>query len=93
MKNARRISEYERFMSLSDEDKNREVAVYDRELPHGRSLTAAEKALHKKAAKMGRPRVGNGAKMIALTVEMGLLKRADAWAKRQGISPTSAVRP
>ena len=33
----------------------------------------------------GRPKIGHGAKMIALTVEVGLLKCADSFAKAKGL--------
>ncbi len=58
MKNQKNPSEYERFMALSDEQKDREVARYDRRMPRGRPLTKAQKALHSRARKMGRPRIG-----------------------------------
>ena len=34
---------------------------------------------------VGRPKIGRGTKMVAVTIEKGLLKRADAYAKRHGI--------
>jgi len=86
MKKRTKRSEYERFTALSDDDKNREVARYDHTMPRGRPLTAAQKALHAGARRLGRPRIGKGAKTIALTVERDLLRRADAWAKHEGIS-------
>jgi hypothetical protein len=67
------------------------TAEYDREwtgerLP-GKPLTPAQRTLHRRAAraakaKMGRPKVGAGAKIVPISIERGLLKRADAFAKR-----------
>src|SRR5687767_6602891 len=60
---------------------------YDRKelgLP-GRPLTTRDKALHRQAKKMGRPRKGQGAVPVAFSIERGLLKRADALAKRRKV--------
>jgi hypothetical protein len=89
MMKKKKLSEYERFMALSDTQKDREVARYDRDMRRGKSLTAADKALHTRAR--GRPRIGKGAKTIALTVELGLLRRADAQAKQEGISRAQLI--
>ena len=56
----------------------------------GRPLTPTQKRAHARAAakarkKMGRPRKGEGAETVAVSVESGLLKRADALAKRRKI--------
>ena len=91
MKSRKKPSEYERFMALSDQEKDREVARYDRMTPRGRPLTKAQKALHGRARKLGRPRIGKGAKTIALTMERGLLRQVDAWAKHKGISRAQLV--
>jgi hypothetical protein len=40
---------------------------------------------------MGRPKIGKGSKTISLTVEKDLLARADAYAKRNGISRAKLV--
>ena len=60
---------------------------YDREMPGlpGKPLTPAQKALHRKAKKVGRPKKGAGSAVVGVSVERGLLKRADALAKRRGI--------
>ena len=42
-------------------------------------------------SKMGRPKVGKGVKTISLTVEKGLLKKADAYAKLHRISRAKLV--
>ena len=62
---------------------------YDREelgLP-GRPLTARDKALHLRARsrKSGRPKNGEGAAAVTVSIERGLLKQADALAKRRKV--------
>jgi hypothetical protein len=53
----------------------------------GRPLTAAQKAQHRRAKRRpGRPRRGEGVRVISLSVEESLLRRADARAKDEGIS-------
>jgi len=90
---AKKTSEYDRFLALSDSQKNKEVARYDREMPGlpGKALTPAEKALHTRARGRGRPRIGKGSKTIALTMELDLLRRADERAKSEGISRAQLI--
>jgi hypothetical protein len=57
----------------------------------GRPLNRREREEHRKARKMGRPKIGQGVKVISLSVEQGLLKRADALAKRRKISRAKLV--
>lgn len=45
----------------------------------------------KPARGRGRPRVGKGSKQIALSIELGLLKRVDAFAKRHKLTRARAV--
>jgi hypothetical protein len=54
-------------------------------------LSRADKALHRRAAARGRPRVGNGAERINITVERSLLSRADRMAKHLGLSRAQLV--
>jgi hypothetical protein len=66
------------------------TADYDRPwtgkgLP-GKRLTAADRAKHRRAGLGGRPRVGEGAKIVPISIERGLLRRADAFAKRYKLS-------
>ena len=65
------------------------TAEYDqpwtgRGLP-GKPLTAAQRAQHRRAsarAKAGRPKIGDGAQIVPVSIERGLLARADAFAQR-----------
>jgi hypothetical protein len=66
---------------------------YDREwtgpgLP-GKPLKTADRALHRKAR--GRPMVGKGAKIVPVSIERGLLTRADAFAHRHNLKRSEMV--
>jgi len=70
------------------------TAKYDR--PFGgwdefKPLTPADRRLHQQARRRGRPKVGRGAKRVMITVEMGLLKAADDYARRIGMSRSELV--
>lgn len=90
------------FIALPDEEKERIVAEYDKPFAVDRfkpltpaqrrkwnTLQAAMKAEHRKA--VGRPKKGAGAKIISLSVEKALLKRADAAAKQNGMTRAQLV--
>lgn len=82
------------FIALPDAEKERHAAAFDREFvaDEARPLTAAQRKLWAKARrKPGRPKVGQGVKTIALSIEKGLLKRADAEARRRKISRATLV--
>ncbi|HEV2295976.1 MAG TPA: hypothetical protein VGR35_19175 [Tepidisphaeraceae bacterium] len=92
---------YQRFMAMTPAQRDAEVAKYDLEdLTPGKPLTAADKALHRRAAargartaraKLGRPTIGAGAKIVPVTIERGLLKKADAFAKRHQLKRSQMV--
>jgi hypothetical protein len=52
----------------------------------GKPLTAADRATHRRSGLGGRPRVGEGAKIVPISIERGLLRQADAFAKRHRLS-------
>jgi S-adenosylmethionine:diacylglycerol 3-amino-3-carboxypropyl transferase len=92
MKN-KKTSAMEAFLALSDEEKERQCREFDKEFIADtfKPLTPAQRALWERAKRRGRPTVGQGAKVISLSVERQLLKEADAWAKAQGISRAELV--
>jgi hypothetical protein len=51
----------------------------------------ARRALARAARKGGRPPVGAGAKRINVTVEQTLLSKADAYARRHGLTRAAVV--
>jgi hypothetical protein len=57
----------------------------------GRPLTAADRKLFAKARKRGRPRIGLGSEKVRVTIERGLLKEADAYAKASHISRSELI--
>jgi hypothetical protein len=87
----------EEFIALPDFEKERiyreiESEPFEKRLARSRPLNARERSQWKRfKAKIGRPKVGKGAKTISLTVEKDLLDQADAYAKRHGISRAKLV--
>ena len=86
----------EAFNTLSAEEKEREYRALDRPFSRAdtRPLSPENRAAWKKFRERrsrGRPKVGQGAKTVSLTIEGGLLKRADALAKREGLSRAQIV--
>ena len=82
------------FEALSDAEKEKVWDYFDRKIPLSktRPLTDAEWAQEKKAKKkMGRPKIGQRAKLISVTVEKGLLSRADAYARTQGLKRAELI--
>jgi len=90
-------SPIEEFIALPDSEKERIVKEIEEEtleqtLARSRPLNARERRQWRRfKAKMGRPKIGKGAKTISLTVEKSLLDQADAYAKRHGISRAKLV--
>ena len=67
---------------------------FDREIKHfppGRSLTAAQREMLRKAKERGRPRIGEGAAHIQITMERGLLRDLDAIAKSRGLTRSQFI--
>jgi hypothetical protein len=97
MKKTTKISDVDAFIALPDSEKDRIVAEIERESPaerraRSRPLNARERAQWQRfKQKMGRPKIGAGTRTISLTVERNLLKRADAYAKRHGLSRAKLV--
>lgn len=96
MANAKK-SVIDRFIALPDSEKDKvfkeiEAETPEQRLARSRPLNAKERKQWRRfKAKMGRPRIGRGSKTISLTVEKDLLARADAYAKRHGISRARLV--
>jgi hypothetical protein len=76
------------------------TAKYDKpsigpDLP-GKPLTAADRSAHRRArdhakAKMGRPVIGEGAKIVPVSIERGLLRQVDRFAKRHKLKRSQLV--
>jgi hypothetical protein len=91
-KSSKPRSSIDAFIALPDSEKDRIYQEIDAKSPRqlleeSRPLNRKERLQWKKfQKKMGRPKIGKGAKIISLTVERDLLKQADALAKLEGIS-------
>jgi hypothetical protein len=55
-----------------------------------RPLTAGERAQERKLRR-GRPKVGGGARKISISLEGGLLRKADALAKKKGLNRSELI--
>jgi hypothetical protein len=90
----KKISEYERFMALSDAEKDAEVAEFENSTDRSRfrPLTPAQRKLWAGIKRrIGRPVVGKGAKPIAVTVERSLLAQVDRFAKKHCLKRSELV--
>ena len=94
MKNKTRHSPIEEFIALPDAEKNRIAAEFDREnvIDTFKPLSPAQRRQWAKAKrKRGRPVVGQGSRIVSLSMELGLLQKADALAKREGLTRAQLV--
>ena len=58
----------------------------------GVPLNAKDRRLHRQAGlPVGRPRVGQGAKRINISMELGLLKAFDAFARQKGMTRAGLI--
>jgi hypothetical protein len=82
----------EAFDALPAAEKERQAAEFDKEFVPTRPLTGAQRALWRKARrKIGRPKVGEGAKVVSLSIEGELLRRTDALAKKRKLTRSELV--
>jgi hypothetical protein len=79
---------YDRFMAMTDAQRDAEVATFDREdMTPGQPLTPRDLAVHARAGrKGGRPRIGAGARVVSVSMERMLLREVDVAAQRRGLS-------
>ncbi len=75
------------YASMTTEELARATREFDRPMPGppDKPPTPARKAPRRKARKTGRPKVGRGAATVAVSIERGLLKEADALARRRNV--------
>ena len=82
------------FEALPAAEKARQAAEFDREFVADtfKPLTPAQRKLWRKARrKPGRPKIGEGAKVVSLSIEGKLLRRADALAKKRKLTRSELV--
>lgn len=100
----KKLSPIERFIALSDEEKAAEVAAleqFDRDHPGplrgkdlpGRPLNESERKLLTRAKRKvrGRPQIGQGSKLVPVSIERGFLKQVDAFAKAHRLKRSQAI--
>ena len=88
-KTTKKLSPAEAFIALPDAEKDRIVAQFGRpNVGDGFGPLTAEMhdCLRRAKRKVGRPRVGKGAVQVSVAIERGLLKRAEAFRKRNGMT-------
>ena len=85
----------DRFLARPAAEREAFIASLDRPIPlsETRPLTPAQQASWDRATgrKPGRPKVGDGTKSVLVSVEKGLLKEADTYAKAKGLKRTQLV--
>ncbi|HEX4792395.1 MAG TPA: hypothetical protein VH370_01300 [Humisphaera sp.] len=82
------------FEALSPDDQERISRYFDGPIAprDTRPLTDAEWDEEKRSKrKMGRPKIGQGAKVVAVTLEKGLLERVDAYARRRKLKRAQVI--
>jgi hypothetical protein len=95
-KKAPKLDPVEGFLALSDEEKEAEYAKLDQGIDPSewRPLSPAERKRWNKIQKglqRGRPTIGAGAKVMSVSIERGLLEKADAFAKRHKLKRSQMV--
>lgn len=83
-----------RYGRMSAKQLDQEVAKFDREfvIDESRPLTRRQREQERRARrKPGRPVVGKGAQRVLVTIERGLLRRSDAYAKQHGLTRAKLV--
>jgi hypothetical protein len=85
-----------KYWEMTTEELSEATQEFDREgvAESFRAMTPEEEAAWKATVQKrprGRPRVGKGVKVISVGIEAGLLRRADALAKKRSISRAKLV--
>lgn len=89
-----RTNTRKQITKMTPRELSEETAEFDREFAadtFGPPDREARKRLARARRKRGRPVRGRGAKAISVTVERGVLRRADTLARRLGISRAQLI--
>jgi hypothetical protein len=78
------------YSQMTTAELRKATKAFDQEFVPTRPLTAADKAKHRRA-KVGRPRIGEGAQVVPVSIERGLLAEADQFARRHKIARSQLV--
>ena len=89
----RRRSAVDKFLALSDAERAKAVRKFDTEFVSDSfgPAPARAKALHAKARRLGRPKVGQGVKVVPVSIERGLLAEADRFRKSAKMTRAAMV--
>jgi hypothetical protein len=84
---------YDRMTAAELAEATREYDEPFAALRASKPLTPAMKAAHRRAANRarGRPRIGKGAAKLYISMERGLLKNADSFARKHGMSRSELI--
>jgi hypothetical protein len=83
-----------RYQEMNARQLAKATAAFDKELviDRSRELTGEEKAQWRRARqKAGRPKVGKGVQVISVSIEKGLLTRADRLARKLQLPRTQLI--
>jgi hypothetical protein len=81
------------YNQMSAKDLERATARYDAEFiaDQSQELSPVQKSRLQRAKRRGRPRVGEGAEKIRISMERSLLKQADALALKRKLSRSQLI--
>jgi hypothetical protein len=92
---------YQRFLAMSDAQKDAQVAEYENGVDESqfRRMTPAQRKRWVKSVretkllrrKQGRPVVGKGTRVVAVSIERDLLARADQFAKARALTRAALI--
>jgi hypothetical protein len=84
------MSKKKTFSQMTTAQLREATKEFDKEFIPTRPLTAQDKAKHRRA-RVGRPTIGKGAKIVPVSIEKGLLKTADEFARRYKLKRSQMV--
>jgi hypothetical protein len=92
------MRKHKRYEQMNTAELAAATAEYDKPwngpgLP-GKPLTKEQRAKHRRAnarAKAGRPKIGAGAQIVPVSIERGLLRQVDAFARRHEMKRSQMV--
>jgi hypothetical protein len=93
-KTSRKKSPIERFLALSETEKQQEVAPFEKQelTVKTRPLTPSERKFWNSIKRgLGRPKIGKGAVVVPISLERGLLEEVDAFAKANHLKRSQMV--
>ena len=89
------MSKRKRYREMNEQELAKATKEYDapnadpKPVPVPKAVRATERRIRK--AIMGRPKIGEGSKKVLITVEGGLLREADKFANRKGLSRSELI--